>query len=112
MENKLKPNFFENVYEVVKLIPSGKVTSYGTIAAYLGSKGSARMVGWAMNNAHGNPEIPAHRVVNQKGLLTGKFHFEQSNTMQTLLESEGLIIENNQILNLENHFWNPQTELI
>lgn len=105
-------SFFEKVYEVVKLIPEGRITSYGAIAAYLAAKGSARMVGWAMNSSHHQPEnIPAHRVVNRNGLLTGKHHFGGSNTMKELLESEGLIIENDQIINFSEKFWNPVTEL-
>lgn len=105
-------SFFEKVYEVVKLIPEGRITSYGAIAAYLAAKGSARMVGWAMNSSHLLPEnIPAHRVVNRNGLLTGKHHFGGSNTMKELLESEGLIIENDQIINFSEKFWNPAIEL-
>ncbi len=105
-------SFFEKVYEVVKLIPEGRITSYGAIAAYLAAKGSARMVGWAMNSSHHLPEnIPAHRVVNRNGLLTGKHHFGGSNTMKELLESEGLIIENDQIINFSEKFWNPAIEL-
>ena len=105
-------SFFQSVYEVTKLIPYGRVTSYGAIAAFLGSKGSSRMVGWAMNGSHHLPEnIPAHRVVNRNGLLTGKHHFGGENTMQQLLESEGIIVENNQIINFEKYFWNPAKEL-
>lgn len=104
-------SFFDDVYEVVKLIPVGKVTSYGAIAQFLGRKGSARMVGWAMNAAHSLPEVPAHRVVNRNGLLTGKHHFGSPNLIQQLLESEGLEIENDQIKNLKNHFWDPSKHL-
>lgn len=104
-------NFFEKVHEVAKLIPYGKVTSYGAIAKYLGAAKSARMVGWAMNVSHNNNEIPAHRVVNQKGLLTGKHHFDGTNLMQQLLESEGVIIKNYQIQHLETVFWDPSKEL-
>lgn len=105
-------NFFEKVYEVARQIPFGRVTSYGAIAAYLGAKRSARMVGWAMNNSHHQKnEIPAHRVVNRKGLLTGKHHFEGTNLMQQLLENEGIIVIENQIQNFENVFWNPSKEL-
>ena len=105
-------SFFQSVYEVAKLIPYGRVTSYGAIASYLGSKGSARMVGWAMNATHHLPEnIPAHRVVNRIGLLTGKHHFGGSITMQELLENEGISVENNQIQNFEKHFWEPNKEL-
>lgn len=107
---KKESNFFERVYEVAKLIPFGRVTSYGAIAEYLGAKRSARMVGWAMNNSH-NKNVPAHRVVNRKGLLTGKHHFEGTNLMQQLLESEGIVIVNNQIQDLEAVFWNPKDEL-
>ena len=103
--------FFEKVYQVVQLIPFGRVTSYGAIANYLGSPKSARMVGWAMNASHNNPKVPAHRVVNRKGLLTGKHHFEGTNLMQQLLESEGVEVVDNQIQNLEKYFWDPFTEL-
>jgi methylated-DNA-protein-cysteine methyltransferase-like protein len=101
-------NFFEKVYAVARLIPFGKVTSYGAIARYLGSTGSARMVGWAMNASHGDETIPAHRVVNSKGILTGKHHFDGTNLMQQLLESEGAIIENYQIVNFKELFWDPK----
>lgn len=101
-------NFFERVYAVVKQIPFGKVTSYGAIAKVLGSARSARMVGWAMNAAHNLEDVPAHRVVNRKGLLTGKHHFDGTNLMQQLLESEGVVIENNQIVNFEAVFWEPE----
>ena len=105
-------NFFELVYEVVKLIPRGRVTSYGAIAKYLGSGRSSRMVGWAMNSSFGLPEkIPAQRVVNRNGLLTGKAHFGEPDRMQKLLENEGLIIENDQIKNFEKVFWDPMVEL-
>ncbi len=105
-------SFFEKVYEVVKLIPEGRVTSYGAIANYLGTKGSARMVGWAMNSSHHLSEkIPAHRVVNRLGLLTGKHHFGGNNIMRELLENEGLIIAENQIKNFNERFWNPAIEL-
>ncbi len=106
-----KENFFENVYQVVKLIPKGKVTSYGAIAKYLGTAKSSRMVGWAMNNAHFDTSIPAHRVVNRQGLLTGKHHFGINNEMQTLLENEGIKVENDQIIEFKNHFWDPNIEL-
>lgn len=109
MENS--SNFFDRVYAVAKQIPYGRVTSYGAIATYLGTAKSARMVGWAMNASHGNDEIPAHRVVNRKGLLTGKHHFDGTNLMQQLLESEGIIVIENQIQNFENVFWNPSSEL-
>ena len=103
--------FFEKVYEVAKAIPYGRVTSYGAIAKYLGMARSARMVGWAMNNAGNHPEVPAHRVVNRKGLLTGKHHFQGTNLMQQLLESEGIAVADNQVVDFEKHFWNPAEEL-
>lgn len=104
--------FFDQVFEVVKLIPNGKVTSYGAIARYLGSPGAARMVGWAMNQSHLQPEfIPAHRVVNRNGLLTGKHHFSGTTIMQELLENEGAVIEGNRIINFEEMFWDPVREL-
>lgn len=103
-------NFFERVYEVARLIPYGKVTSYGAIAKYLGAARSARMVGWAMNNSSGK-EVPAHRVVNRKGILTGKHHFEGTNLMEQLLQSEGVEVVGNQIQNFENIFWDPAKEL-
>lgn len=102
--------FFEKVYEVAKQIPYGKVTSYGAIAKYLGVGKSARIVGYAMNGSHGK-DIPAHRVVNRKGLLTGKHHFEGTNLMQQLLESEGIEVVDNQIQNLEAVYWDPAKEL-
>ncbi len=105
-------DFFENVYEVVKLIPSGRVTSYGAIAAYLGSKRGARMVGWAMNNAHGLPDVPAHRVVNRNGVLTGKNFFGGGNVMQDLLEAEGLNIKDDQVVAFQKYFWDPVIELL
>ncbi len=104
-------SFFEKVYHVVRQIPYGKVTSYGAIAQFLGAKKSARMVGWAMNASHKLADVPAHRVVNRKGLLTGKHHFEGSNLMQQLLENEGAIIKNNQIVNFDTLFWNPTEQL-
>ena len=109
----MKENFFEMVYEVVKLIPTGRVTSYGAIANYLGTKGSARMVGWAMNNSHTQDDyVPAHRVVNRNGQLTGKNHFGGPRIMQELLESEGIEIEGDQILNFSRLVWDPSKELI
>lgn len=100
-------NFFEKVYDVARLIPDGRVTSYGAIATYLGAARSARMVGWAMNKAHSLDDIPAHRVVNRKGLLTGKHHFDGTNLMQQLLENEGIVVIENQIQDFEKVFWNP-----
>ena len=105
--------FFEKVYQVTRLIPEGRVTSYGAIARYLGSTGSARMVGWALNNCHTLSDyIPAHRVVNRVGLLTGKHHFPGENIMQELLENEGIRVEDNQVINFEKHFWDPNAELV
>jgi len=101
-------NFFTKVYQVAQQIPYGRVTSYGAIAKYLGAARSARMVGWAMNAAHNNSEVPAHRVVNRNGLLTGKSHFDGTNLMQQLLESEGIVVKNNQIVDFEKHFWIPE----
>ena len=103
-------NFFDKVYEVAKLVPFGKVTSYGAIANYLGAARSARMVGYAMNGS-GVKDVPAHRVVNKKGLLTGKHHFDGTNLMQQLLESEGIKVVDNQIQDLEKVFWDPSFEL-
>jgi len=101
-------SFFNKVFEVVKHIPYGRVTSYGCIAKYLGSKGSARMVGWAMNASHSAAEaIPAHRVVNRNGMLTGKHHFGNPHIMQQLLENEGAIIKNDKIINFKELFWDP-----
>ena len=97
---------------MVKQIPHGKVTSYGAIASYIGAPGAARMVGWAMNQSHAHPEfVPAHRVVNRIGLLTGKHHFSGTNLMQELLENEGAIIKENRILNFQEIFWDPSLEL-
>ena len=106
-------DFFSQVYELVKLIPPGRVTSYGAIANYLGTAGSARMVGWAMNASHHHSEyVPAHRVVNRNGLLTGKHHFDHYNAMRELLENEGIVIDDDdQIVDFEKHFWDPAKEL-
>lgn len=103
-------NFFDKVYEVAKQIPYGKVTSYGAIAKYLGAARSARMVGYAMNGSHGK-DVPAHRVVNRNGVLSGKHHFEGTNLMQQLLESEGVVVINNQVQNFKAVFWDPSEEL-
>jgi methylated-DNA-protein-cysteine methyltransferase-like protein len=115
---KIKPSgkkdadFFSQVYEVVRLIPKGRVTSYGAIARALGTKLSARMVGWAMNNGHNvKPRIPAHRVLNREGMLTGKMHFGAASKMQELLEKEGIKIENDRVVDLGKHFWDPASEL-
>jgi len=107
-----KESFFQRVYEVVKQIPYGRATSYGAIARYLGTGKSARMVGWAMNASHNQLEnIPAHRVVNRNGMLTGKHHFGGPNVMKNLLESEGLTIVEDQIVDFEKYFWDPVKEL-
>ena len=109
--SKNQSNFFEDVYEVAKLIPEGRVTSYGAIAAYLGAKGSARMVGWAMNGAGTYPDVPAHRVVNRNGLLTGKHHFSSPDAMQKALEREGIKVSNDKIQDFDQVFWDPVKEL-
>ena len=109
---KKSDNVFDKVYVVARKIPFGRVTSYGAIATYLGAARSARMVGWAMNSSSSQEEeVPAHRVVNKKGLLTGKHHFDGTNLMQQLLESEGIVVIDNQIQDLETIFWNPSKEL-
>jgi methylated-DNA-protein-cysteine methyltransferase related protein len=111
-KQKANNDFFAKVYEVTKKIPYGRVTSYGAIARFLGSGRSARMVGWALNVSHNNLEfIPAHRVVNRNGLLTGKHHFGNSSTMEQLLINEGMIIENDLIINFREKFWDPSAEL-
>jgi methylated-DNA-protein-cysteine methyltransferase related protein len=107
-----KDSFFDDVYDVVRQIPVGRATSYGAIAQFLGSKLSARMVGWAMNAAHGLPDVPAHRVVNRNGILTGKHFFGTATAMQELLEKEGITIENDKIQNFSKIFWDPATELL
>lgn len=101
----MEANFFHKVYAIVRQIPEGKVSTYGAIGKYLGSAKSARMVGWALNKCP--IDVPAHRVVNQKGLLTGKMHFDGITLMQDLLENEGVVIRNNQIVDLEKHIWIP-----
>jgi methylated-DNA-protein-cysteine methyltransferase-like protein len=109
---KDRTSFFEDVYDVVRQIPKGRVTSYGAIANYLGTRSGARMVGWAMNGAiHIKPKVPAHRVLNRNGMLTGKIHFGTPDAMQKLLEKEGIVIKEDQVVNLEKHFWDPATEL-
>lgn len=105
-------SFFEDVFEVVRLIPKGRVTSYGAIARYLGSAKSSRLVGYAMNASHMLPDIPAHRVVNRNGLLTGKHHFATPNRMQVLLESEGIKVKNDQVVDFKTRFWDPNLELV
>ncbi|MEY3681590.1 MAG: hypothetical protein RLZZ289_109 [Bacteroidota bacterium] len=104
-------DFFQDVYDVVRLIPEGRVSSYGAIANYLGAKQAARMVGWAMNASHALSDVPAHRVVNRVGLLSGKNHFENPMHMEELLAKEGIIVENDQIQNFEKVFWDPSIEL-
>lgn len=103
-------NFYEKVYEVARQIPFGRVTSYGAIARFLGAAKSARMVGYALIGSV-SKNVPAHRVVNRKGLLTGKFHFEGTNLMQQLLESEGIEVKDNQVQNFDKVFWDPSEEL-
>ncbi|MFU8843089.1 MAG: tRNA (guanosine(46)-N7)-methyltransferase TrmB [Bacteroidales bacterium] len=111
-QNPDEPGFFEKVYQVARLIPYGKVTSYGAIAQYLGSKGSARMVGYAMNGSHASPyAVPAHRVVNRNGILTGKHHFGSPYIMAQLLKNEGIEVEDDKILRFREHFWDPSREL-
>jgi methylated-DNA-protein-cysteine methyltransferase-like protein len=106
-----EPNFFDSCYEVARLIPAGRVTSYGAIASYLGTKGSSRMVGYAMQAAGtAKPPVPAHRVVNRQGLLTAKFHFG-GNRMQELLESEGIKVKDDQVQDFKTVFWDPAVEL-
>lgn len=104
-------NFFDRVYEVVKKIPYGRVTNYGSIAKYLGSAKSSRAVGYAMNASHNIADLPAHRVVNKVGLLTGKHHFFGSNLMKDLLESEGVEIIDNQVIQFDSLYWDPSVEL-
>ncbi len=110
---KMDENFFELVHQVARLVPKGRVTSYGAIAAYLGAKSSARMVGWAMNAAHtAKPKVPAHRVVNRNGMLSGKMHFATPAKMQELLEKEGVNVEDDKVKDFKNLFWDPSIELI
>lgn len=110
IEKKQEDNFFQNVYDVVCLIPKGRVTTYGAIAAYLGAKSSSRMVGWAMN---GSPKgVPAHRVVNRVGLLTGKHHFKKPDMMEKLLKKEGITVVDDRVKNFPNVFWDPSRELV
>lgn len=107
-----RADFFDQVYQVVRLIPEGRVTSYGAIAQYLGSRGSSRMVGYAMNGSHTvQPAVPAHRVVNRQGLLTGKHHFASATAMQDALEKEGIQVKDDQVQDFKNLFWDPNTEL-
>jgi methylated-DNA-protein-cysteine methyltransferase-like protein len=105
-------SFFEDVYAVVRQIPKGRVTSYGAIAAFLGTKLSARMVGWAMNGAHQvKPKVPAQRVVNRNGMLSGKAHFGEPDAMEKLLNKDGVQVKNDTVVNFENIFWDPAIEL-
>ena len=105
-------DFYQQVYELVRQIPAGRVTSYGAIARYLGMARSARMVGWAMNLSHHQEVyVPAHRVVNRNGLLTGKIHFGSPDVMQELLENEGIKVDNNCVADFDRHFWDPYKEL-
>lgn len=109
---KREGNFFELVFEVARQIPKGRVTSYGAIAACLGSKSSARMVGWAMNDCHWvKPKVPAHRVVNRNGMLTGKFHFSPPEMMEQLLKKEMIKVKNDQVQDFKKVFWDPANEL-
>ncbi len=111
MSKSEEPSFFDKVYQVARLIPYGHVTSYGAIAKYLGAARSARMVGWAMNGSHAK-DVPAHRVVNRAGVLTGKQHFGQENLMRDLLESEGIKLDGDQILDFKEKFWDPSLYLL
>lgn len=107
-----EPTFYEKVYEVVRLVPPGRVTSYGAIAKYLGAARSSRLVGWAMNVSHGVvPAVPAHRVVNRQGLLSGKAHFGDVNAMEVKLTAEGIEVANDQIQHFDRIFWDPEKEL-
>jgi methylated-DNA-protein-cysteine methyltransferase related protein len=109
---KKEESFFELVYDVARQIPKGRVTSYGAIAACLGTKSSARMVGWAMNGAHKvRPKVPAHRVVNRNGMLTGKFHFGSPTAMENLLKKENVKVKNDTVVDFKKLFWNPAEEL-
>ena len=109
---KKDESFFEQVFDVVRLIPKGRVTSYGAVAAALGTKLSARMVGWAMNSAHNvKPKVPAHRVVNRNGMLSGKMHFATPTQMQELLEKEGVKILDDKVVDFEKRYWDPAVEL-
>jgi methylated-DNA-protein-cysteine methyltransferase related protein len=107
---KKEESFFDLVYEIVRQIPKGRVTSYGAIAACLGAKSSARMVGWAMHGAHSMSKVPAHRVVNRNGMLSGKHHFETPTQMEELLKKEGVIVKKDTIVNFKKIFWDPGKE--
>ena len=105
-------SFYDQIYQVVRLVPPGRVTSYGAIAAYLGVKSSSRMVGYAMNASHtAFPPVPAQRVVNRNGMLTGKFHFGNEGLMQQLLENEGIVVQDDKVINFKAVFWDPAIEL-
>lgn len=108
---KSEASFFENVWDVVRLVPKGRVTTYGAIARYLGTGMSARMVGWAMNAAHSLPDVPAQRVVNRNGMLSGKMHFATPTRMQELLEQDGVEVKEDTVVNFEKLFWDPATAL-
>ncbi|GAA4759751.1 MULTISPECIES: MGMT family protein [Flavobacterium] len=110
-DNPDNDNFFERVYAIARQIPEGRVTSYGAIAKALGTARSARMVGWAMNASHNMDDVPAHRVVNRNGVLTGKHHFDGTSLMQQLLESEGVEVVDNQIVDFEKYFWQPEIQV-
>ncbi|MGE0567626.1 MAG: MGMT family protein [Bacteroidia bacterium] len=108
----MSKDFFDSVYQVVRLVPKGRVTSYGAIAKFLGAAGSSRLVGYAMNNSHKQkPKVPAHRVVNRNGLLTGRFHFENPFQMQELLEKEGIVVKEHKIIGFSEIFWDPMIEI-
>jgi methylated-DNA-protein-cysteine methyltransferase-like protein len=110
--NQTNKNFFERVYEITLLVPAGRVTTYGAIARHIGSPGASRMVGWALNNCHtSNEPIPAHRVVNRNGSLSGKHHFRHENLMQELLESEGIAVQNDKVVDFQKILWDPSSEL-
>jgi methylated-DNA-protein-cysteine methyltransferase related protein len=108
-KKKVTENFFQDVHDVVRLIPKGRISTYGAIAAYLGAKSSSRMVGWAMNGCPKN--VPAHRVVNRQGLLTGKHHFPTASTMESRLKREGIIVVDDKVQKFKDLFWDPSLEL-
>ncbi len=112
LPNPTTTDFFSRVYALTRLIPEGRVCSYGAIARYLGSPGSARMVGWALNQCHSMPDVPAHRVVNRNGLLTGKHHFRHETLMEELLESEGITVLDDQVVEFKKLCWDPNFELV
>ncbi|MBX2949395.1 MAG: MGMT family protein [Crocinitomicaceae bacterium] len=109
--NERHRDFFEKVYDIVRLIPEGRVTSYGAIAKALGTASSSRMVGWAMNAAHSKEDVPAHRVVNRNGLLTGKMHFSTPNEMERLLQLEGIEVKDDKVIQFKTLFWDPITDI-